>query len=279
MFDYDFNTAVALLKIENAQLTDIGNYVAFATNEVGKDSTNCKVFVNETPNIDETPIVNPDAFKFLEHAPHKARPDDEDRLFPPKVIIPLADATFAEGQTVILACKIDGLPKPKLTWYKDSKLLPASNRFTHNYDLNTAVVSLKMENAQVHDIGNYRVIASNDAGTDQTECSVFVAEIPNIDQRPMVNPDAFRFLEQIPLSRKKPEKADQLSPPKVIVPLSNVKLEEGKPFVLACKIIGSPKPNVIFTSQMDKRNIPQFSDLLFKITWFKDSQVLPAANR
>jgi hypothetical protein len=244
MFDYDFNTDVAMLKIENAQMTDIGNYVAFATNEVGRDSTQCKVFVTETPSIDETPIVNPDAFKFLQQAPHRARPDDEDRMFPPKVIIPLADAKFEEGQTVILACKIDGLPKPKLTWYKDSKPLPASNRFTHNYDLNTAVVSLKMENAQVHDIGNYRVIASNDAGTDQTECSVFIAEMPNIDQTPMVNPDAFRYLEQAPLLKKKADKPEHVQPPKVIVPLSNVKLEEGRPFVLACKIIGSPKPNV-----------------------------------
>ena len=131
-----------------------------------------------------------------------------------------------------------------MTWFKDGKVLPAATRYTPNYDLNTGVASLKIDNAQMNDVGAYLVLAENEAGRDQSNCKVYVTQTASIDQTPIVNPDAFKYLEQQP-HKPRPEEQEKMSPPKVIVPLSNVKLEEGKTVFLACKIEGQPKPKVI----------------------------------
>lgn len=76
------------------------------------------MFVTLMPNVDETPLVNPDAFKFLE-APLTKPDDDLDRekkehYLPPRVIVPLSDVRIKEGENVLMICKIDGYPKPKV---------------------------------------------------------------------------------------------------------------------------------------------------------------------
>lgn len=131
-------------------------------------------------------------------------------------------------------------------WFKDSLLLPASTRYTTDYELNTNVVTLKIDNAQMNDLGTYIVLAENEAGRDQTFCTVHVQQIPNIDQTPMVNPDAFKFLENPPLRKALDidEENENLQPPRVIVPLQDLQLKEGEPVFLICKIDGKPKPKV-----------------------------------
>lgn len=105
------------------------------------------------------------------------------------------------------------------------------------------MASLKIEGSQLNDIGDYTVVAENEAGRDQSHCNVFVAQEPGIDQRPIVNPDAFKYL-QPHMYVKKEEEQDPRVPPKVIVPLHNAKIHEGQTLFLASKIIGTPKPKV-----------------------------------
>ena len=98
-------------------MQDIGHYLVVAENEVGRDQTQCQVFVTQTASIDQSPIVNPDAFKYLEQQPHKARPEEVEKMLPPKVIVPLANVKLEEGKNVFLACKIEGQPRPKVNHY------------------------------------------------------------------------------------------------------------------------------------------------------------------
>lgn len=100
-------------------MNDLGTYVALAENEVGKDQTYCTVFIQQMPNIDQTPMVNPDAFRFLDNPPMRKQPDrdDEDEnVEPPKVVVPLQDLQLKEGETVLLMCKITGKPRPKVNF-------------------------------------------------------------------------------------------------------------------------------------------------------------------
>lgn len=98
----------------------------------------------------------------------------------------------------------------------------------------------------MNDLGNYIVLAENEAGRDQTFCTVFIQQMPNVDNTPMVNPEAFKYLENPPV--RKPHQVDEenenLQPPQVIVPLQDLQLKEGEPVLLVCKIIGKPKPKV-----------------------------------
>ena len=135
----------------------------------------------------------------------------------------------------------------KLTWYKDSVVLPAANRYTTDYDLSTNVATLKIDNAQLKDLGAYVVLAENEAGSDQTTCTVFIQQVPNIDRTPMVNPDAFRYLENnryAPKSRNIDEDNTNLVPPRIVVPLKDMELKEEEAVLLICKIEGKPRPKV-----------------------------------
>jgi hypothetical protein len=109
----------------------------------------------------------------------------------------------------------------------------------------------------MNDVGIYAAIAENIVGKDQTQCNAYVNQMPNIDRTPMVNPDAFRYLEQQTDKNKRPE-IENVQPPKVIIPLSNVQLEEGQSVLLACKIEGIPRPKVKFKLIKIKLIILQF---------------------
>lgn len=244
--DFDFSTGVVSLRINDAQMNDIGIYIALAENEVGSDQTQCEVTIQQMPNIDSTPMVNPEAFKYLEH-PTYTRPkslDELDNLSPPKVIVPLSNVKLEEGQTVILACKIEGYPRPKLTWFKNGVILPAANRYTNDYDLSTNIATLKIDQALLIDLGDYLVLAENPAGRDQTHCTVFIQQLPNVDSTPMVDPEAFKFLEQAPQRKPSLNEVEENYPPRVIIPLQDIKLTEGEPVMLMCKIDGKPRPKV-----------------------------------
>lgn len=114
------STCLATLKIDTALKIDMGTYTVLAENRVGRDQTSCKLALTLQPNVDETPLVNPDAFKRLDtpHPPAKLDDDlDRDRkehFLPPKVIVPLSDLRLKEGDNILMMCKIVGKPKPKV---------------------------------------------------------------------------------------------------------------------------------------------------------------------
>ena len=275
--NYNLNSGIVSLKINDVLVGDQGNYTVLAQNRAGQDQTNCVVRINVQPNVDETSMIKPDALKYLETPKDtRGKPDNErENFMPPRFIIPLTNVQINERQLVQLACKVEGYPKPKvnntlftlslsvshlflrlrfikknflllkITWLKDNRPLPASTRFNPDYDLYTGIVTLKINEAQVNDIGNYSVIAENEVGMDRTNCAVSIRETPNIDNTPMINPDAFRYLESPNVDRKPASDDDTIKyPPKVIVPLTDVKLEEGQSVLLACKIEGLPIPKV-----------------------------------
>jgi titin len=121
--------------------------------------------------------------------------------------------------------------------------LPASNRLATSYDINTGVARLKINDSKLNDAGLYTVLAENKAGHDHTDGKLDVKKASNIDTSPIVNPNAFAYLNRPEPARNRVEK-EEIIPPKVVVPLANVKVNEAKPIYLACKIIGKPKPVV-----------------------------------
>ena len=124
--------------------------------------------------------------------------------------------------------------------------LPASNRFTPEYDLKTGVASLKINDSQPNDSGQYEVIAENPLGSDRTRANLNVNRLPSIDNTPIINPDAFKYLNPVPAQNAPPEDAhaSKVSPPKVIIPLKDLNVSEGLPVNMMTKITGFPVPNI-----------------------------------
>ena len=248
--DYNLGNNICTLKINNCLKSDLGDYTVVAENPAGKDQTSCKLVLNLVPNVDETAYKNPELFKKLDEAPIKPEVDDEakDRMRykPPKVIVPLTDVRLSEGEPFTLECKIDGFPAPKITWFKNGELLPASTRCTPDYNLKTYIATLKVDPANLSDIGSYRCFAQNKVGQDETSCKSFVLKTPRIDETPFVNPERFKGLEKIP--DKSPYDKDDShkhKPPKFIIPLpAEHSVTNGHRLMLKPKVEGYPYPQL-----------------------------------
>ena len=132
-------------------------------------------------------------------------------------------------------------------WYRNGVVLPASNRYSPGFDPKTGVASMKISEAQPNDSGHYEVIAENIAGADRTNANLVVDISPSIDKSPIVDPRAFRYLSppQTPTSAPSSD-LGKVSPPKVIIPLKDLRVNEGQPAHFMTKIVGYPIPNVSF---------------------------------
>jgi hypothetical protein len=123
-------------------MNDAAHYEVVAENVAGVDRTNAKISIEQVPSIDKTPIINPDAFRYLNNGPNQSKtpsiasasdvnmPDDVSQATPPKVIIPLKDVVTNEGEPVYLSTKIIGYPTPKIMWLHNNRPLLDSNRYT-----------------------------------------------------------------------------------------------------------------------------------------------------
>ncbi len=109
--------------------------------------------------------------------------------------------------------------------------------------MNTGVARLKMNDTVPSDDGVYTVVAENKAGSDRTNGRLDIEKDLNIDNKPIVNPEAFNYLNR-PDHMTPKNVEPNLSPARITVPLSNMRLQEGKPCRLVCKVEGNPLPNV-----------------------------------
>lgn len=136
--------------------------------------------------------------------------------------------------------------KLKIVWFKNGIVLPASNRYTPHFDLKTGVASLKINEVQPNDSGVYEIVAENHLGSDRTNANLIVDNSPSIDKTPIVDPRAFRYLNQPQTQPHHPSESDdsKLSPPKVIIPLKDIRSNEGSSITFLSKIIGYPTPRV-----------------------------------
>ncbi|XP_034038495.1 obscurin-like [Thalassophryne amazonica] len=79
----------------------------------------------------------------------------------------LADCTAELGQTVKLACKATGVPKPAVTWYKDGRTVEADPHHIIIEDPDGSC-TLILDNMTADDSGQYMCFASSPAGTAST---------------------------------------------------------------------------------------------------------------
>lgn len=109
------------------------------------------------------------------------------------------------------------------------------------------------------DQGTYTVRAKNPVGSDETTCKLTIRPTASIDTRPFVDGERFRPFDTRP-GAAGPEDGNQaMRPPKVLVPMNNVRLAENQPIALK-SIIDAGYP-------------------MGKFTWLKDGRPLIESNR
>jgi hypothetical protein len=137
----------------------------------------------------------------------------------------------------------------------------ASSRIKTSFNPSNGIVTIRIEDANVYDAGAFKIAADNIGGRAESACVINVNKAPVIDARPVIDPEAFKYIEPQkkeptrPVHRPsasyqpdQPVSAQELVAPNFIVGLpANFKLHEGEPIKLSCQVEGYPKPTVIFS--------------------------------
>ncbi|KAG8443503.1 hypothetical protein GDO86_012051 [Hymenochirus boettgeri] len=127
---------------------------------------------------------------------------------PPKFIEVLADCTAELGETVKLACRVRGTPKPSVTWYKDGRPVEVDPHHIIIEDPDGSC-TLILDNMIGADSGQYMCFATSPAGTASTLGKILV---------------------QVP--------------PRFITKLRNAPFVDGEDAQFTCTIEGAPYPQI-----------------------------------
>ncbi|XP_072527470.1 myosin-binding protein C, cardiac-type [Salminus brasiliensis] len=131
----------------------------FAMNMVGLSPEPC--FSKDSAYIQKTGIVyKPPNYK--EHNFSEA----------PKFTHPLVNRSVISGYNATLSCSVRGIPKPKITWYKNK--MDISNEAKYRMFSKQGVLTLEIRKPCPFDGGVYMCKAVNDSGEDIVECKLEV---------------------------------------------------------------------------------------------------------
>ncbi|XP_071285988.1 obscurin-like, partial [Agelaius tricolor] len=127
---------------------------------------------------------------------------------PPDFEEELADCTAELGETVKLACKVTGAPKPSVSWYKDGKPVEVDPHHIIIEDPDGSC-TLILDNLTGADTGQYMCFASSPAGNASTLGKILV---------------------QVP--------------PRFVNKVRNAYLVEGEDVQFTCTVEGAPRPQI-----------------------------------
>ncbi|NWX59936.1 OBSCN protein, partial [Promerops cafer] len=127
---------------------------------------------------------------------------------PPDFEEELADCTAELGETVKLACKVTGAPKPSISWYKDGKPVDVDPHHIIIEDPDGSC-TLILDNLTGADTGQYMCFASSPAGNASTLGKILV---------------------QVP--------------PRFVNKVRNAYLVEGEDVQFTCTVEGAPRPQI-----------------------------------
>nr|XP_020488153.1 myosin-binding protein C, cardiac-type [Labrus bergylta] len=132
---------------------------AFAINLVGLSLDPCDT--KDSAYIQKTGI----AYKPPSHKDH-------DFSEAPKFTHPLVSRSVIAGYNATLSCSVRGIPKPKVTWYKNK--MDISNEAKYRMLSKQGVLTLEIRKPCLFDGGVYMCKAVNDSGEDIVECKLEV---------------------------------------------------------------------------------------------------------
>ncbi|KAM4662543.1 hemicentin-2 [Discoglossus pictus] len=132
----------------------------------------------------------------------------------PKATAVRASVQVAIGEDALLECATEGLPVPLVMWYKGDQevTVPMSG---------TNIGTLKLQEVQEEDAGEYTCVASNEAGTSSDVIQVEVGTPPQFTDFPL-----------------------------------DVEVEVGESVMLTCSADGNPPPQVTWSRQDEGQVLP-----------------------
>jgi serine/threonine protein kinase len=155
--------------INRAKLDDRGEYIIRAENHYG--SREEVVFLNVHPMPKQAPVYKPEAQPVRRREPLPQQLWVEASESAPSFTFQLRPRVMQSRDTCKLLCCLSGKPAPTVKWYKNNREL---NKYEYTMSHADGVITMEIVDCKPEDSGNYRCVAKNTHGTDETSCVVIV---------------------------------------------------------------------------------------------------------
>ncbi|XP_042350756.1 myosin-binding protein C, cardiac-type isoform X2 [Plectropomus leopardus] len=133
-----------------------------------------RVFSTNLVGLSMDPCNTPDS-AFIQKTGIEYKPPvykEHDFSQAPKFTHPLVNRSIIAGYSTTLSCAVRGIPKPKVTWYKNK--MDISNEAKYRMISKQGVLTLEIRKPCTFDGGVYMCKAVNDSGEDIVECKLEV---------------------------------------------------------------------------------------------------------
>ena len=168
-------------------------------------------------------------FDFLEPGPN-------DKSYAPRIIEKLTPINTPDGYTVQFECKVEGMPRPQITWFRQTQIILPSQDFQMFYD-DDNVATLVISEVFPEDAGTFTCVAKNAAGFASSTTEL-VVEMLSDHERSEMN------------SRRSQSRESSLADilegiPPIFSKKPKVKcVEEGTNVILDCRLVAAPEPQI-----------------------------------
>lgn len=161
-------------------------------------------------------------------------PGPNDKSYAPRFIEKLKPINTPDGYTVQFECKVEGFPRPQITWFRQTQIILPSQDFQMFYD-DDDVATLIIREVFHEDGGTFTCVAKNAAGFASSTTELTVDAVSDHDRSEMN-------------SRRSQSRESSLADilegiPPIFSKKPKVKcVEEGTNVILDCRLIAAPEP-------------------------------------
>ncbi|KAI5726324.1 hypothetical protein M8J76_000791 [Diaphorina citri] len=155
--------------INRTKMEDRGEYIIRAENHYGYREE--VVFLNVQPIPKTIPAYVPEVQQVRRREPLQITFWQETVESAPNFTFLLRPRVMQVRQTCKLLCCLSGKPPPTVKWYKGNREL---SKRDYSMSYSDGVVSMEIIDCKPEDSGEYKCVATNKHGTDETNCVVIV---------------------------------------------------------------------------------------------------------
>lgn len=159
----------------------------------------------------------------------------------PRFIEKLQPIHTPDGYTIQFECKVEGVPRPQITWCRQTQIIKSSQDFQMYYD-DDNVATLIIREVFPEDAGTFTCVAKNSAGFASSTTEL-VVDTPLSDHGS----------DMTGLSRKSLSRESSLAdilegiPPTFSRKPRAQCVDQGTNVILECRLVAVPEPDVIWT--------------------------------
>lgn len=169
-----------------------------------------------------------------------SEPGPDDKTMAPRFIEKLKPQNTPEGFTVQFECKVEGTPRPQITWFRQTAIIKPSEDFQMYYD-DDNVAMLIIREVFLEDAGTFTCVAKNAAGFASSTTELIVesqfsdngSDITTMSRRSMSRESSVAdILEGIPPTFSRKPKTQYV--------------DEGSNVILESRLVAIPEPEIIW---------------------------------